>query len=465
MPPTDDSRRFNMTTNSIHTMDAPLALPIRWLAISPASAMRLFAVLAILIAEAIVPSVQTARRLHFVAGDWMEATLVQQVGGRMRYFALASAAMVIFLSWSWLRRESICSLEEPSQGHFGWILWLIPNAIFSLALIGSVPALTRWTNLASMEAWLALRSLLAIGALATGALALMPARFWLRWLRENQRAFRRGIVLGLAVQGVGFAVDKLWRSASVPTLWTAAWGLRLCGRTVAVYPEKLRLVVPGFGAMISPSCSGIEGIGLVVTFLGFYLWWYRKDLHLPRALILLPIGIAGGWMLNVLRIMVLILIGTHHRRLAVSGFHSAAGWLLFNGLCFGIVTASWRFDSLSKSHPKIKPRPIEATFYLAPLLVIAITGMITHAMTVDFDVFYPLRVIVTMATLLYFHRQLALLRWTPSGAAIGLGAVVFVIWMAFARGGNAGSDGFIEGMRQLSHGRQGCGSRFGSSVR
>jgi exosortase E/protease (VPEID-CTERM system) len=444
-----------MSTNPIHYRRAESPPSHRDLhaprvSISAASAARLLFVVLVLAIETIIPPIQTARWAHFVAGDWMESTLVQQIGGRMRYFALASVAMTIFLSWNSFRSEAVAALNASSRSRFFWMFWLLLNLIFVLALIGSVPALTRLTSPANVEAWFALRAVLAFGALATGALALMPARFYLRWFTSSRRAFLWGFLLGFAVQWVGFIADVAWSSGWLPTLQAAAWCLRLLGKPVVVDPGKMMLAIPGFRAIITPACSGIEGIGLVLTFLGFYLWWYRDQLRMPRALVLLPIGMIAGWILNVVRIVLLILIGVHNRPLALGGFHSAAGWILFNALCFGIVAASWQFESLGKAPAQAMPRRIDAAFYLVPLLAIAVTGMITHALTIDFDSLYPLRVIAAIVALLYFRSHLASIEWVPSLSAIGLGAVVFVLWIAFARGGDAGSAGFIAGLRQLS---------------
>lgn len=422
------------------------ALPSWILTVSP---LRILFVVLILAIEAIIPPIQTARQLEFVAGGGLQTALVQQVGGRIRYVALASVTMTIFLSWSSFRLEAVRALHTPSRGRLVWAWWLLANLALGLALIGSVPALTRVTSPSNVEAWLALRAVIAIGAVATGALALMPASFWRRWYASSRPAFLWGFLLGSAVQWVGFVAEAAWRSGSMPTLWASAWCLRMLGKTVTVDPGKLRLAIPGFSALISSACSGIEGIGLVITFLSFYLWWYRDQLRLPRALLLLPIGIIAGWTLNVVRIVVLILIGVHNRPLALGGFHSAAGWILFNALCFGICAASWQFESLSKVKLNAAPRHIEAAFYLVPLLAIAVTALVSHLFTTDFDTLYPLRVIAVLGALLYFRGRLAAIEWSPSIAAIGSGAVVFVIWVAFARGGDAGA-GFIEGLRQLS---------------
>jgi exosortase E/protease (VPEID-CTERM system) len=336
------------------------------------------------------------------------------------------------------------------RGRFVWILWLLMNLIFCLALIGSAQALTPLTSPAGSGMCFALRAVLWSGALAAAALALMPGSFWWRWYISSRGAFLWGILLGFAVQWVGFVADFAWHSASLPTLHAAAWCLRLLGKPVVVDPGRMRVAIPGFRAIITYKCSGIEGVGLVLTFLSFYLWCFRDQLRLPRALVLLPIGMIAVWTLNVVRIVVLVLIGVHNRTLAIGGFHSAAGWILFNALSFGIVAASWQFESLSQAPPTTMPRRIDAAFYLVPFLAVAVTGMIAHAFTAGFDLLYPLRVVAAIAVFLCFRDRLAAIEWTPSLPAIGVGVAVFVIWIAFARGGDAGSAGFIAGLRQLS---------------
>jgi len=183
-------------------------VPAPTVSISTTSALRLLFVVMVLAAEAIIPPIQTARQLHFVAGGWMETTLVQQVGGRMRYFALASVAMTIFLSWNSFVREAITSLNAPSRG-LSRASWLLANLLFSLALSGWSPTLTRLTSPSNVELWFALRAVLALGAVGTGALALMPASFWWRWYACSRQAFLWGFLLGIAVHGL--ASSRTWR--------------------------------------------------------------------------------------------------------------------------------------------------------------------------------------------------------------------------------------------------------------
>jgi hypothetical protein len=86
----------------------------------------------------------------------------------------------------------------------------------------------------------------------------------------------------------------------------------------------------------------LEGIGLISVFVAGYIWFCRRELRFPAALILLPIGVASIWFLNVVRIAALILIGGWSPRVAIDGFHTVAGWLFYTVAACGIVVVSRR---------------------------------------------------------------------------------------------------------------------------
>jgi exosortase/archaeosortase family protein len=65
-----------------------------------------------------------------------------------------------------------------------------------------------------------------------------------------------------------------------------------------------------FKVRISPECSGYEGIGLILAFLSVYLWILAPRSRFPGALLLLPLGAAAIWIINAVRIVLLIAIGT-----------------------------------------------------------------------------------------------------------------------------------------------------------
>src|SRR5207302_4913816 len=115
--------------------------------------------------------------------------------------------------------------------------------------------------------------------------------------------------------------------------------LRLLGQHPELEAQARILTVGNFKVYVAPSCSGAQGIALVCIFLGAYLWLCRKDLRFPHALLLLPVGIALTWILNLVRVTALIMIGVNHREFAIGAFHSVAGWALFNFVAVALVAA------------------------------------------------------------------------------------------------------------------------------
>jgi exosortase/archaeosortase family protein len=74
------------------------------------------------------------------------------------------------------------------------------------------------------------------------------------------------------------------------------------------------LGTPQFAVAIYPACAEYEGIGLISVFVGSYLWLFRGSLRFPQAFILLPCGILVIWLVNAVRITLLVLFGALHGR-------------------------------------------------------------------------------------------------------------------------------------------------------
>src|SRR5262249_14325979 len=156
----------------------------------------------------------------------------------------------------------------------------------------------------------------------------------------------------------------------------------------------------------------------------------RKELCFPQAFLFLPLGTALMWFSNVLRVACLIALGTYGSpAVALGGFHSQIGWPAFNAIALGLVAAQQLPGFFSRVE-KVTERPSQAAAYLAPLLAVLATGMITRAFTAEFDYGYPLRLVVGGAVLYHFRRSYAALHGTWSWTAVALGAGAFVLWSA-----------------------------------
>lgn len=84
-----------------------------------------------------------------------------------------------------------------------------------------------------------------------------------------------------------------------------------------------------FSVIIGSPCSGVESLAMF-SFLFLLILVYDWDiLDKKKAAWLFPVGLAGMFLMSVLRIFLLMVVGTHNPELAMSLFHTNLGWILF----------------------------------------------------------------------------------------------------------------------------------------
>jgi exosortase E/protease (VPEID-CTERM system) len=208
---------------------------------------------------------------------------------------------------------------------------------------------------------------------------------------------------------------------------------------LVVHPATMEIGSQRFLVEIAPECSGLEGIGLMLAFGVTWLTFFRKQCRFPQALTLLPAGAALIFLLNSVRIAALILIGNAGAvRIAAGGFHSQAGWIAFNLIALGFTVAAGKIPWLSNTQSNAEPVPASrpavmenpTAAWLMPFVMILAAGMISRALTGDFEWLYPLRFFAAAATLVFFRR-------TYAASALGIdwfgpvvGVVAFIVWVA-----------------------------------
>jgi hypothetical protein len=167
--------------------------------------------------------------------------------------------------------------------------------------------------------------------------------------------------------------------------------------------------------------------------------------------VLLPAGIALAWILNSVRIAILILIGTWRPSLALDGFHSVAGWRSLNLLrpCPG------------KPAPgSVSQRSVRRGFIADPCRAVSRSDARAYRDCADFagdspgfDLLYPARVIVAALVLWHYRHELAAhtIKITPFAFAIGI--IVFLGRILLARPCAPAADtafaASLDGFRQL----------------
>jgi exosortase E/protease (VPEID-CTERM system) len=292
--------------------------------------------------------------------------------------------------------------------------------------------------------WVSIWLAAGILNLVTWGLAALPARMWLNLVKIGWPGLLAGAAAGVIVFLFGLLTAEFWKPLGEGTLWVVYHLIDLTIGHAIVDAENFIVGTSSFSVSIAPECSGFEGMGLIGAFCGIYLWLYRGSLRFPRALLLIPLGVATIWIFNALRIAFLIGLGSHgFERIALGGFHSQAGWLAFNAVALGLVLLSDRLgfvsadlksaDSDTSADAQVAPENLNpARAFLAPFLTSVAAAMIAAAFTADFEWLYPLRVVAVFGVLWAFRHSYAKLGWTCSWQAFALGGLTFLLWAVFS---------------------------------
>ena len=279
-------------------------------------------------------------------------------------------------------------------------------------------------------------------AIAFAGLALVPLRLILQLVRSTGRVWAYALVVGVIA----------WRLVGVFSLWNGSFWEPLTDLTFnlvraflhpflsVVVADRAAMTIgsPNFKVTILPWCSGFEGTALMLVFSVAWLWFVRRELRFPRALLLVPAAMAIIWISNALRITALILIGVAGApAIALGGFHSQAGWIAFNAVALSFAVTATRLPWLA-ARPNQLPEgassagnPVAA--YLMPFLMILGVAMISRAVAGGMEWLYPLRFFGAAIALWVFRHKYAALEWKFGWAAPLIGCIVFAIWIALNR--------------------------------
>ena len=283
---------------------------------------------------------------------------------------------------------------------------------------------------------------LGMGLLLGGlALYLAPPARWRLFLAGNGANLAMVLGAGAAAPWLAGLLQPLWRLDAIAGVTFSAVTaiVSRLGYEILADPVGRTIGTAEFSISVAPVCSGIEGIALVVLFVTLYLVLFRREMRFPRALVLYPLGIAASALLNVVRIAGLLVIGLEgNPALAVGGFHSHAGWLMFTLVAVGIVGLAQAVPALKKAPDGARgtalppPPPLwqdPAVARILPFAVFMLTALVVSTLTHVPGQVYPLRMLVLVAALLPFVPLYRQLPWRLDPVALGAGAAVGLMWV------------------------------------
>lgn len=273
------------------------------------------------------------------------------------------------------------------------------------------------------------------------ALFIAPSARWRTFAAESWRFIVPITVMGLATPYLATVIRPAWRSIDFiadGTFLAVSSLTQLVGYDIEIYPAEKTIGAGDFYINIAPVCSGIEGMALVTLFVTIYLRLFRSELRFPTAFLLYPIGLIASAMFNIVRITVLLIIGLEgNPELAVGGFHSHAGWLMFTIVSIGLVALAQAVPVLRKDAPAaVMPRepllplrhdPISAS--ILPFAVFMLSALLVSAFASQPALAYPLRALAMAAALAVFWPFLSNLKWRIDPIAISVGLAIGLMWI------------------------------------
>lgn len=276
-------------------------------------------------------------------------------------------------------------------------------------------------------------------AMTGGLLWLAPWSAWKDLLWTQSHSSLPILAIAAVVPDIATRILPIWNWQAMTTVtFSAVAGvLQMVSDTVEIYPEDYLIGVGEFFVSVAPQCSGVEGFALVTAFVGFYAFIFRADIRVGRLfLVVLPLGLLLSWLLNVLRISVLILIGAYvSPEVAVNGFHSYAGWLLFTLLAFGLVTLIQSVGWLHRAGTRPVGLPLRsdaAAAMILPFFVFMVAGTLVSALFVVPGLGTPLVAVALGLALLFFMPALRAMTWRTDLPSLGAGLMVGVLWVVLA---------------------------------
>jgi len=352
----------------------------------------------------------------------------------------------LYVTLAFLRHGLLLKRISAGVSNYRFKYTFFASHVSALAIFGLLSVALYSRGVSGVLANLVVVGWFATGCAAVvfGAVSFLPWSAWSALLTGTGYLWLYVSTAVAVACSLGYSARLLWAPAARATFALVYFILHPFLSGLSADSTRMVIGTTTFSAEIANACSGLEGIGLILTFTGLWLVLFAHEYRFPHALLLIPAGVGIMFLLNSFRIAALIALGNAGApRIAAGGFHSQAGWIAFNVGAIGIVVAARR---VSWFHPPVIPtedpdvvaRPLErrtnyTAIFLVPFLLLLAAGMLSTAASSDFDWLYPVRLFAAAGSLWYFRRSYSNLGWRCTWFGPAAGVVVFFVWIFLDR--------------------------------
>jgi len=231
--------------------------------------------------------------------------------------------------------DRISKLDHPKVKWVKSVLFFI-GAEVTIAVYYLIRASANYFNITSGLALFLIQVAILV-SLGLAALLFLVAVFDSDYLNNFFKNFKKEIIIFIIIAIVLYNLlitfQKQWLIFSSGITKILSWMLSLFYSTVSTTMNASGgpiLRAEGFGVSIGPPCSGIDSMLLFFAFFAALFALDRKIIKKGLYALFFIIGFAGVYIINVLRLFLLMLAGIYiSPDFAVGLFHTNAGWILF----------------------------------------------------------------------------------------------------------------------------------------
>lgn len=350
----------------------------------------------------------------------------------LAYIALYAGAAFCALAFA-RGRAALTEWVEAAQSH-QWVSWLAIQSALFLALLATSPLLQLGTR---EPPWIGFSIWLSGCAVMLGfaVMALAPFGFWRSFIKRHDAHIVAACVAGTLLHAAVVLSRDSWHILAGATLHSTYALLQLYEPGAVIDLSSRMLGANGFSVIIDAPCSGYEGIGLVLCLMSFYLFAFRQNLRFPLVLILLPIGALTIWLLNTVRLALLVSIGAHiSPDIALNGFHSQAGWIFFLFVSISLMVIAHRapvFRAIRTGPAQPKNDAVDlAAALLVPFAALMAARLIGPIFGAGQYWATASLIALPIAAIWFYRRRLAMEFGRIGIVPILIGLAVGVLWVA-----------------------------------
>jgi exosortase E/protease (VPEID-CTERM system) len=389
-----------------------------------------------------------------VISVWLDGDSLQGRAGLIRLLHDGGAWMLraivgfsaLYVTLAFLRHALLLKRISAGVSSYRFRYTFLASHFFALAIFGLLSVALYSRGVSGVQANSIVVGWFTAGfaAVVFGAVSFLPWSAWKALLTETGYLWLYvASAVGVACS-LGYSARLLWAPAARATFALVNVILHPFLSNLTADSTRMAIGTAAFSVEIAKECSGLEGIGLILTFTVLWLVLFAHEYKFPNALLLIPAGVGIMFLLNSCRIAALIAIGNAGApRIAAGGFHSQAGWIAFNVGAIGIVVAARRVSwfhppVIQTENPDGMARSLErrtnyTAVFLVPFLLLLAAGMLSTAVSSDFDWLYPVRLFAAAGSLWYFRRNYLNLGWRCTWFGPVAGVVVFFVWILLDR--------------------------------